>query len=318
MSGMSADRIPISRKESEFGRLPAFPWRRFLTGVLFVSPWLIGVLAFTIYPMAASLYYSFTRYRIVKPPEWVGVQNYVQIFTTDRDFPIVVRNTLWWAALSPVLGVVSAFLLASLLNARLLGRSMFRAIFYFPSIVPSVVTAFVWQFLLNVQYGAINATLKGWGLRAIPFLSSPRWVKPTLLLISMWSGGSAMIIFLAALQDVPRVLYEAATVDGASAWRKFWHVTIPMCSPAILFNLVTSFIYAFQSFTMAFLISGGDGSPDRATLFYVLHLWRNAFTYDRMGKACAMAWVLFVFIMALTILLFRWSRQWVYYAGEAG
>jgi multiple sugar transport system permease protein len=180
--------------------------------------------------------------------------------------------------------------------------------------VPAIVTAMVWQFLLNVQYGAINATLRGLGLQTIPFLSSPKLVIPSLLLIHMWAQGSATVIFLATLQDVPRSLYDAATVDGANAWQRFWHVTIPMCSPVILFNLVMGFIGGFQYFTLPWLLT--EGGPNQATEFYALYLYRNAFTYLSMGKASALAWILFVVIVVFTFVLFKTTGRFVYYAGE--
>lgn len=295
--------------------LPLSPRKRrsLILGLLFASPWIIGFLGFTIVPILSSLYYSFTRYDLLRPPHFLGLDNYINLFANDDDFRLVAYNTLWWVLISAPMGVLSAFLMALLLNTRIWWRSLFRAIFFFPSIVPVVVTAFVWQFLLNVQYGAINSTLQGLGLPTIPFLSSPTLVKPSLVLIHMWSQGAAMVIFLATLQDVPRSLYEAATVDGANALRKLWHITIPMVSPVILFNLVMSFIGGFQYFTLPWLLT--QGGPSKATEFYALFLYRNAFVFLRMGKASALAWILFVVIVVFTYLLFRFSGRFVYYAG---
>jgi multiple sugar transport system permease protein len=282
-------------------------------GLLFVSPWIFGFLAWTIVPMASSIYYSFTRYDLLRPPVFIGLQNYTNLIT-DRDFHVVIRNTLWWVLLSAPLGVISAFLMANLLNSRIFGRSFFRAIFFFPSIVPVVVISTVMAFLLNIQYGAINSTLKGFGFTTIPFLSNPDIVKPTLLVIHMWAQGSAMIIFLATLQDVPRELYEAATVDGANGWYKFWKITVPMCSPVILFNLVIAFIAGFQNFDLPWLLT--QGGPNRATEFFSIFLYRNAFIFLRMGKASALAWILFAVIVVFTVILFRSSARWVYYRSE--
>lgn len=285
-----------------------------MMGLLFASPWIIGFLMFTIIPLAASLYFSFTRYDLLTPPRWIGPANYVNLFTNDEDFRLVMYNTLWWVLISAPLGVVSAFLMAVLLNTNIVARSFFRAVFFFPSIVPVVVTAFVWLFLLNVQYGAINSTLRGWGLPAIPFLTNPDLVKPSLVVIHMWAQGGAMVIFLATLQDVPRSLYEAATIDGASAFRRLLSVTIPMVSPVILFNLVMSLIAGFQTFTLPWLLT--QGGPNKATLFYAIFLYRNAFSYMRMDKASALAWVLFLLVMLFTYVLFRASGRFVYYAGS--
>ncbi len=296
-------------------RLTSQERRNLLMGLLFASPWIIGFLAFTLYPIASSFYYSFTRYDLLREPVFVGANNYVNLFTDDEDFRIVVANTLWWVFISTPLGVLSAFLMALLLNTNIGARSFFRAVFFFPSIVPIVVTAFVWLFLLNIQYGAVNATLQAVGLPVIPFLSDPQIVKPTLVIIHMWAQGAPMVIFLATLQDVPRSLYEAAMIDGANSLRRLWHVTIPMVSPIILFNLVLSFIGGFQYFILPWLLTGGG--PNQATEFYSLFLYRNAFVYLRMGKANALAWILFTVIIFFTYLLFRFSGRFVYYAGAS-
>ncbi len=286
--------------------------RQLLTGLLFVSPWLLGFLMWILYPLVSSFYYSLTRYDLLRPPVFIQLQNYREILLTDPHFKVVIRNTLFYVGLGTPLAVATAFLLANLLNTQIVGRPGFRAIFYFPSIVPATVIAMVWSYLLNPQFGAFNAALKAMGMKAIPFLTSPALAKPTLILIGMWGSGYYMVLFLATLQDVPRELYEAATVDGANALHRFWSVTIPFCTPVILFNLVTGFIYGFQDFTLPWLLTGGG--PNESTEFYALHLFRNAFQYLRMGKASAMAWILFVIVVAFTFVLFRSSSRFVYYA----
>lgn len=288
--------------------------RNLLFGLIFASPWIIGFLLFTLIPLGSSLYYSFTRYDLLGDPVWIGLRNYNLLLTNDDDFRTVMYNTLWWVLISSPLGVISAFLMALLLNTNIPGRSIFRSIFFFPSIVPVVVTAFVWQFLLSVQYGAINGVLQGWGFPVIPFLSNPSYVKPSLVLIHMWAQGSAMVIFLATLQDVPRSLYEAAEIDGANSWQRLWSVTVPMVSPVILFNLVMSLIGGFQNFTLPWLMT--QGGPEKATEFYAIFLYRNAFQYLLMGKASALAWFLFVIIVLFTIVVFRVSGRYTYYAGS--
>lgn len=285
--------------------------RNILVGLAFTSPWLIGFTLWTLYPLTSSLFYSVTRYDLLRDPVFIGLQNYREIFTEDPLFGKVVYNTIFYVGLSAPFGVASAFLLASLLNLGMRGRSGFRAVFFFPAIIPAFVTAMVWQFLLNVQYGAINGTLQALGLPVIPFIANPAYAKPTLIMIHLWAQGNAMIIFLATLQDVPRSLYEAATVDGAGAWQKFKNITIPMCTPVILFNLVIAFIYGFQNFTLPWLLT--RGGPNFATELYTIFLYRNAFEYLRMGKASALAWILFVVIVIFTIILFRTSNRWVYY-----
>jgi multiple sugar transport system permease protein len=288
--------------------------RDLLLGLLFISPWLIGFILWTIYPLLSSLYYSFTRYDLLRPAAWIGFSNYIELFTDDSQFSTVIYNTLYYVVLSAPLGVISAFLMASLLNLKIAARPFFRAIFFFPAIVPTVVVAVVWQFLLNIQFGAINSVLQGLGLSVIPFLSSPALAKPSLIMIYMWAQGNAIVIFLATLQDVPRSLYEAATVDGAGAISKFLNITIPMCTPVILFNLIMGFIDGFQNFTLPWLLTGGG--PSNSTEFYALYLYRNAFSYLRMGKASAMAWILFLTIILFTFILFKTSARWVYYGGE--
>ncbi|MBX2999363.1 MAG: sugar ABC transporter permease [Caldilineaceae bacterium] len=295
--------------------MTALQRRNQLMGLLFVSPWILGFLLWTFYPLGSSFYYSLTRYDLLREPIFIGLENYSEIFTRDPLFGKVTYNTLYYVGLSAPLGVAAAFLMASLLNTEIKGRSIFRAIFFFPAIIPAFVTAVVWQFLVNVQYGAINGTLQGLGLPVIPFIANPDYAKPTLILIHIWAQGNAIVIFLATLQEVPRSLYEAATVDGANAWHKFWNVTIPMTTPVILFNLVIGLIYGFQNFTLPWLLTAGG--PNNATELYTIFLYRNAFQYLRMGKASALAWILFVVIVVFTILLFRSSNRWVYYGGES-
>jgi multiple sugar transport system permease protein len=283
-------------------------------GIFFISPWLLGFLLFTIYPLLASGYYSMTRYDLIREPVFLGFRNFIQLFFEDAHFWNVMGNTVFYVGFSVPLGIAAAFAIASLLNMKVVGRSFFRGIIYIPSIVPAVCSAMVWLFLLNIQYGAINSILQSIGLQAIPFLSNPDLAKPSLVVVSMWSQGAAVVIFLAALQDVPRSLYEAATVDGASAWQKFRNVTIPITTPVILFNLIMGFIGSFQEFTLPWLLTGGG--PMNATEFYAIHLYRNAFIYLRMGKASALAWILFFIIVIFTVILFRTSARWVYYGGD--
>ena len=254
-----------------------------------------------------------TRYDLIREPVFIGTKNYIKLFTDDPHFWNVMYNTIYYVGFSVPLGLVVSFLIASLLNTRIIGQSFFRGIIYVPSIVPAVCSAMVWMFLLNVQYGTINGILQTFGLSTIPFLSSPVLAKPSLVLVSVWAQGAAVVIVLAALQDVPRSLYEAATVDGANTWQKFRHVTIPMTTPVILFNLIMGFIGAFQEFTIPWLLT--QGGPMNSTEFYVVHLYRNAFDNLRMGKASAMAWILLTIIVIFSVILFRTSARWVYYAG---
>jgi multiple sugar transport system permease protein len=303
MAVTTAKRQKMSRQER----------RNFWLGLAFISPWLIGFLLWTLFPLLSSIYYSFTRYDLLRPPAFIGLANFVEIFTSDKTFGVVASNTLYYVLIGGPLSVVAAFLLASLLNLKIKGRSVFRAIFFFPAIVPAVVVAMIWSYLLNTQYGLVNGALQALGMQSIRFLSQPSLAKPSLIMINMWASGTAMVIFLATLQDVPREYYEAATVDGANAWHKFWNITIPMCSPIILYNLVMAFIWGFQDFTLPQLLTAGG--PNQATLFYSLYLYLNAFVYLRMGKAAALAWILFAIIVVFTLITFRLSGRWVYYGG---
>lgn len=288
--------------------------RNQVMGMLFISPWLIGFLLFALFPLIASFFYSMTNYDFIRQPQFIGAANYVRLFTTDPDFWTVMYNTLYYVGFGVPLGIAVAFLIANLLNSDIKGRTLFRSVIYIPSIVPAVCTAMVWLFILNVQYGAINGILKTLGMSTIPFLSSPALAKPSLILIYIWAQGTAVVIFLAALQDVPRSLYDAALVDGANAWARFWNVTVPMCTPVILFNFIMGIIVAFQDFTLPFVLTGGG--PMKSTEFYVVSLYRNAFVQFSIGKASAMAWILFLIILLFSFILFRTSARWVYYGGE--
>ncbi len=287
--------------------------RRQILGLLFISPWLISFVAFTAYPIIASLYYSFTLYDIINPPQFIGLQNYKFMLTEDPTFPIIMGNTMYLVVIGVPLSLIVSFLLASLLNNKIVGRPVFRTIFFIPSIVPAIAVAMVWLWIYNPNYGLINAALSSWGFQVIPWLSSPDLSKLSLIIITVWGQGSAIVIFLAALQDVPRELYEAAKIDGASAVRRFRNVTVPLCTPSILFVFITQLIGTFQYFTIGWIIT--RGGPMQSTNFYSIYLYQNAFQFFKMGYASALAWVLFLIIVTFTIITFRSSARWVYYAG---
>ena len=289
-------------------------YRNILKGVAFISPWIIGFAAFTLYPLFASAYYSLTRYDVIRPARFIGLENYVELLIGDEIFWTVVWNTTYLVVVGVPLGIVVAFLLANLLNSEMIGRPFFRTMFFIPVLVPAVASAEVWRWVYNTNYGVVNSLLKGLELPVIPFISSVTLAKPSLILIDIWAQGTAIVIFLAALQDVPRSLYDAALVDGANRWQRFLNITIPMCTPAILFIGLTSMIRMFQYFTLGWLLTGGG--PNEATEFYSIYLYRNAFQYFKMGYASALAWILFIVILIFTLIIFRSSARWVYYAGE--
>jgi len=286
-------------------------------GLAFISPWLIGFLGLTLYPILASLYYSFCEYRVLTPPRWVGLRNYIELFTDHDYFLPSLANTAYMFIELPIALVLSVSI-ALLLNQRLRGMALFRTLYYLPSVVPTVAASILWLWLLNPEYGLVNKTLEWLHLPTTEWLQSPVWSKPAFIVLDLWMIGGGIVIYLAALQGVPEHLYEAAELDGASAWCKTWHITLPAISPVIFFNLILGVIGTFQYFTQAFLMTGvPPGGPANSTLFYALYLFQNAFTYFRMGYACAMAWVLFILTLLATLLIFRTSARWVYYEGES-
>jgi multiple sugar transport system permease protein len=289
----------------------------FLAALLFISPWIVGFAWFQLYPIAASFYYSFTSYNMMQPPRFIGMENYSRLFTEDALFRKSLANTAIYTLVSVPLGLIVAFIFALLLNREIPGRALFRAIFYFPAVVPSVATAILWTMLLNTQGGLVNNMLKLVGLSPRPWLTSPDWTMPSLILLSLWGVGPSVVIFLAGLQGVSRDLYEAARLDGAGPFRLIRDVTIPMMSPVILFNLITGIIYALQVFAQPFILfgsrSGNPGGPLNSVLMYSVQLYTVAFKQFQMGYAAAMAWVLFVMIFGLSLLTMRLSSRFVHY-----
>jgi multiple sugar transport system permease protein len=298
--------------------------RNLATGLLFVSPWLVGFLAFYLYPAVASLYYSFTDFKVLEPPRWVGLDNYARMLG-DPLFWKSLTNTLYLAVIGLPLSMIAALGIALLLNMKnIIGISVFRTIFYLPVVIPTVATAVLWIWLLNPQYGLVNQALGALGIKGPLWFFDPDWTKPGIILMTVWGVGDVVIIYLGSLQGVSRELYEAAEVDGAGRWSKVRNITIPMISPAILFNLITGAIGIFQYFTQAYVISEGTtskgsgaiGGIQNSLLFYGLHLYNNAFRYFRLGYASALAWLLLLIILSFTILMLVVSRRRVYYASE--
>ena len=295
-------------------------------GLVFTSPYIIGFLGFTTLPLIASFCFSFTDYDIFNPPKWAGFGNFVEL-GRDRLFWISLRNTAFFTVFAVPLGMIVAFLLALLLNRKMIARPVFRTIFFLPSIVPLVAASVLWVWVFNSQYGYLNWALQPVcdllnfipGVHAAPpnWLQSPTWAKPALVIMSVWGVGGTMVLYLAALQDVPQTLYEVADLDGASSWRKVWHVTLPMVSPILFFTLVMGLIGALQVFTQAYVMTKG-GQPGVSTLFYCLYLFKNAFEYFRLGYASAMAWILFAIIGVITAVVFKVTGRFIYYEGGTG
>jgi multiple sugar transport system permease protein len=284
-----------------------------IVGYLFISPWLIGFLVFALYPFLASLFYSLTSYDILTPPRWVGLSNY-GLMLKDGLFWRSLGNTLYFTVFAVPLTTVMAIAIAMLLNMKVRGLAIYRTIFYLPSVVPLVASSILWIWLFNPSFGLLDSFLRMLGLPAPGWLYDEAWVKPALIVMSLWGVGSAIVIYLAGLQGVPQELYEAAGLEGANAWQRTWHVTLPMISPVILFNVVLGLIGSFQYFTQAYVMT--QGGPNNASLFYALYLYQQAFSYLHLGYASAMAWLLFVLILLATFSIFKTSAKWVYYGGE--
>ena len=291
--------------------------RQLRNGLLFASPWLIGFVFFALYPLVMSIYYSFTAFNVVQPAVWIGMDNYHELFFEDPLFWKSLYNTLYFTLISVPLCLAFSLLLALLLNQKIPGMSVFRTVFFLPSIVPIVASAVLWLWVLNPDSGLINSLLRQWlGIEGPGWMADAHWSKPSLILMSLWGVGGAMVIFLAGLADVPQTLYEVAELDGAGPINKFLHVTLPMLTPTILFNLVMGLIMSFQYFTQVYVMTGGLGTPVDSTMFYALYLYRTSFYYLRMGYASAMAWMLFIVILTATLGVLYSSKKWVFYHGE--
>ena len=280
-------------------------------GLLYVLPWIVGLLVFQLYPFAASVYYSFTDFNMVGAPRFIGVDNYVKILTDDPGFVQALRVTTVYVLLAVPLKLAFALFIALILSAKLKGINFFRTVYYLPSILGgSVAISVLWRFLFTKE-GVVNSFLGNLGLPAIDWLGSPDIALYTLGLLSVWQFGSSMVLFLAGLQQIPADLYEAGAIDGASKTRMFFRLTVPLLTPIVLFNLIMQMVNAFQEFTGAFVITGGG--PMKSTYLYALKLYEEAFGFFKMGYASALSWILFAIIMVLTAVIFKSSNYWVHY-----
>ena len=283
-------------------------------GFLFTMPWLIGFLCFTAGPMLTSLYLSFTRYDLASM-HWVGGENYRRLFYEDPLFWKSLQVTVVYAVFSVPLGIMGSLALAILLNQKVRGQRLFRTVFYLPSLVPAVASALLWQWIFNADNGLLNFGLGVFGWGGAEWLADERYTLGAFVIMSLWGiGGGRMVIFLAGLQGISDTYYEAARIDGASAWKQFRNVTLPLLSPVMFFNLILGVIGAFQVFTQAYVMTAGG--PNNATLFYALYIFRNAFEYFKLGKASALAWVMFRILLVITAIQFWGSKKWVYYEGD--
>lgn len=285
--------------------------KKALEGYLFASPWLVGFGVLTIYPMISSLYYSFSSYDIFSSPVFIGLENYREILFFDERFWISLYNTLYYTIFAVPLQVGLALLIAILLNQKVPFTRTFRTIYYLPTMLSGVALAVVWRWIFNGQYGLLNHLLSFIGVTGPQWLADEAWAKPALILMSLWGIGGGIVIYLAGLQGIPSQLYEAARIDGANNWHTFRHIMVPLMTPVIFFNLIMGMIGAFQVFDHAFVMTGGG--PVDSTLFYVLYIYNTAFKLYKMGYASALAWILFIIVVAFTILNFSLSNRWVFY-----
>ncbi|HHX12748.1 MAG TPA: sugar ABC transporter permease [Clostridiales bacterium] len=285
-----------------------------IVGWAFALPAILGFLFLNLGPMLLSGYYSLCDYNIISKPVWAGLKNYISLFDgSDTTFWLSVRATILYTIMSVPANLVFAFMIALLLNRDMAGRAFFRSLFYLPSILPAVASSFVWILLMNPDFGLFNLILDFLHLPESKFFWGKASVLPSIVFMGIWGTGSTQVIFLAGLQNIPRVYYEALEIDGGNAWDKFWHITLPMVSSTLFFNLVMGIINALQVFGAAYIIT--EGGPNNASLFYVFNLWRQAFKYMDMGKASAMAWILFVVVLLATLFVFKTSKKWVYNEG---
>ncbi len=306
---MGVQEVPATKVKKRRSLL----WSETRDGYLFILPWVFGFIIFTAGPMLASLYISFTRWEIVTPSVWVGGAQYVKLFNDDR-FWLSLYNTSYYVFIGVPLHLFFALLAALAVNMNLRGIHFFRTAYYVPSLTPVVANSILWVWIFHPEWGLANAFLEWIGLEGLYWLQDPRLAKPALIVMSFWSIGGQMVILLAGLKGIPMELYEAAAIDGANWWSRFWRVTLPLLTPALFFNLIIAIIGAFQVFTQAYIMT--EGGPNYSTLFYLLYLFRAAFENFRMGYASAMAWVLFIVVLTFTALQFMLSDRWVFYEGD--
>jgi len=290
--------------------------REAIWGYIFLLPWVIGLVVFILGPIIASAYFSLNEYDVLTPPRWVGLDNYAQALFGDKLFWTSLWRTISYSFIVVPVTLMGSLLLALMLNQGVKGTNTFRTIFFLPSLTPTVALALLWTWLFHPTLGPINVALGWFGIPGPGWLTSKEWAMPALIIITLWAsiGGNYMLIFLAGLQGVPREMYEAAEIDGAGSWARFWAVTLPLISPTLLFNLILGVIGALKVFTLAFVST--QGGPSYATWFLALHIYRQAFEYFRMGYGSALAWIFVVILLIFTYIQMNWSRRWVFYAGE--
>lgn len=287
--------------------------RRTIIGYIFIMPFILGFLFWFLIPALGAVYLTFQKWNLISPPQFVGLQNIEQLFK-DPLLPQSLKATFLFSFISVPLTLFLSFFLATLINRQFRGIAIFRTIYYLPSIVPAIAVALLWAWMFNTEFGLVNVIIRGLGGAKIPWLQSTTWAIPAFIILSLWAGaGGPMIIFLAGLQGIPDIYYEAAEIDGAGPWAKLRYVTLPMMSPIIFFNLVLGIINAFQTFTTVYLVTSGTGGPENATLFLVLYIYRTGFRNQNMGYAATLSWVLFIILAILSFIIFKYLGSRIYY-----
>jgi multiple sugar transport system permease protein len=281
----------------------------------FASPWIIGFIGLTLIPMGASMYISMTDWNILSPPNWIGVKNYIKIFT-DPLFYHSVKVTLYYSVFSVPLGIILSVFVAILLNNKIRGIRMFRTVVYLPAVISGVVVALMWSWVYNPDYGILNSFLRIFHIRGPGWIYDQYWAIPSLVIMSLWGIGGSMVLYLAGLQNIPPEFYEAAHIDGANFWYRLIHITLPGISPVLFFTLLTGIIGALQTFTQSFVMT--SGGPNQATHFYAYYIYKNAFSWRKMGEACAQAWILFIIIFVMTLAAFKLTGGRIYYGSSEG
>ena len=286
-------------------------WKKEIPFYIFAAPWIIGMIIFFVYPAVMSFYYSLTDYNIVSQPIFAGLKNYVTLFTKDQIFMKSIVNTLYMVAFSLPLQLVMQLMLAMMLNWNVKGIGIYRTLYYIPVLVPPVSISLLFTMVYDDNYGILNAILRLCGLPAQQWLTSEQLSKPSIIIMGLWVAGSGMLFYLSSLKNVPYSLYESASIDGASAWTKMWKITLPIISPTIFFQLVMGVISTFQLFTESYVLT--KGGPNYSSYFMMYYMYRAAFKEGKMGRASAMAWILFVIILVFTVVILKTSKKWVYY-----
>jgi len=299
--------------ERRYRRSGPLARREALTGLLWVQAWFIGFLVFTLGPIVAAVYLGFTDWRGRGVPRFVGLQNFIEIFTDDPLFWQSLKVTLLFAVIYLPLSLIIGFAMAMVMNQRLVGVKVFRTLYFLPSVLSGTAVAILWQFVFNRDFGVLNWFVGLFGIDPVSWLVSPRWVIPSIAIMQLWAVGSTIIIYLGGLQGIPTELYEVAKLDGAGWWATLRNVTLPMMSPVIFFQLVLGLIATFQIFTQPYVMT--QGGPDNASYFYALYIYNTAFVQLRLGYASALSVILFVIVVGITAIIFRTSKAWVYYAG---